>query len=519
MNMLFFISYIFKKYKYIYILALLIICQTYWSSGSSGAYAQTQPKFTLIPTTTHQLQYPSLGQTIVEYNVTNMTTIPRMLTLVPFKGISQNIATGKCSNPFYLLPQTSCTLSILVERGSYIPPTTQTIPQVCKTTGNNNTPDNFLCSQASLSNAITVARLTSDPDNPDFPYGSSPQGNVCVSSDYYATPETMLGSWAMREGISMDATAGNLSSIFTPSNTVYAVGTAALGDQLGLTNCSGGCNQLNGYCFAIRFNDKTNYPYMIFQSVNIGANANSFDIYMAGGGSGAFPDQCRQFWGTDDTINWGNNIENAAAPACNTYFNNFSTINSSYSVTYNNTVHDAKQTLIDACNFASTGQSGFNTQNWSNLSVVPVTCPQSLTQITGLAIPADIKTIGNQTIHDLSSLTTQDFNQSTLTGITTTQMQDCKTPSSGYCNNVSQSVPNYQASISATLLAPILSAIPPSDNYCSSHKTITGFCSWDGGAHTGGDYCNQSQAICYSCGSSSQWCTCNNGELIKCTSQ
>ena len=64
-----------------------------------------------------------------------------------------------------------------------------------------------------------------------FPYGSLPTGNVCVSSDYYATPETMLGSWAMIEAVTMDSQENVLPGFMTDANTVYAVGTAAIGDQ------------------------------------------------------------------------------------------------------------------------------------------------------------------------------------------------------------------------------------------------------------------------------------------------
>jgi hypothetical protein len=93
--------------------------------------------------------------------------------------------------------------------------------------------------------------------DPNFPYGSSPTGNVCVSTDYYATPETMLGSWAMIQALTMDAQESVLPGFLSGTNTVYAVGTAAIGDQLGIANCSTGCNELNGYCFALKFANKT----------------------------------------------------------------------------------------------------------------------------------------------------------------------------------------------------------------------------------------------------------------------
>ena len=500
--------------------AINLITLTYLVLISSLVIAEAQIKFSLDPTTPTGIHIPGYGNAIIEYQVTNNTKIGRTLTVIPWTGVTQNTAAGKCPSPFYLASNSSCLLSLNVDRALFIPSNSDpTFPKLCKTQVNNPTPDPFLCSQVSQQNAIQIKTLNIGGTlGPDFPYGSAPQGNVCVSSPYYATPETMLGSWAMIQAVENDSASGVLPNFLNTNNVVYAVGTAALGDQLGIPNCSGGCNQLNGYCFAIKFNNKPSYPYMIFQSVNIAANANSFDIYMAGGGSGAFPDQCKQFWGTDNSVNWGANIENSPPPACETYFNNFTTINSEYTVTYNNVTHPAKQTLMDACQFASAGQTAFNTQNWSNLSVVPVTCPQSLNQITGVEIPSDITTVGNQKIYNLTSLTEQNFTQSTITTATTTQMQDCNTPSSGYCGNVSQSVPNYQASISANLTNPLLTSPPPTNNYCQQNPSVTGFCSWDKGQSSGSNYCNQSDPICISCGNSAQWCTCSDGQLISCSS-
>jgi hypothetical protein len=351
--------------------------------------------------------------------------------------------------------------------------------------------------------------------DPDFPYGSAPTGNVCVSSDYYATPETMLGSWAMIQAVALDTERHVLPDFMTTGNVVYAVGTAALGNELGISGCGGGCNQLNGYCFALKFNGKEPYPYMIFQSVNIGANDDSFDIYMAGGGSGAFPAPCQQFWRTGSSVNWANHIEDSS---CSAYFGDYSSITSTYSVTYKGITHSAKDTLQKACTFASAGQSGFNTQNWNNVSVVPVFCPQSLVQITGVKIPSTITTTGNQTIRSLATLTDNDFATSSITGLTTTQMQDCKTPSSGYCNNVSVSVPNHEASISANLTAPLLSGAPPVSTYCESNPNAQ-YCSWNNGiSSAGGSYCNANSSQCIACGGGSKWCICNGQTLKRCQS-
>lgn len=380
--------------------------------------------------------------------------------------------------------------------------------QACIQDINDNNPDSLCIQQQKQSDNLAV----STPDA-NFPYGNSPKGNVCVSSDYYATPETLLGSWAMVQAAAKDTEAQILPRFLSGKNTVYAVGTAAIGNQLGIANCSGGCNQLNGYCFALKFEGKTRYPYMIFQSVNIGANYNSFDIYMAGGGSGAFPASCAKFWGTDSSVNWANHIQNTN---CFGYFGDYSTIKSTYSVTYNGVVHSAKSTLESACTYASAEQTGFNTRNWDNVQVVPVTCPSSLVQITGIALPSRIKTVGNQAVHDLSTLQDSDFSASTISPVTTTQMQDCKTPSSGYCNNVATSIPDYEASISANLRGPLLAGEPASNTYCQAHPG-TNYCSWNNGqSSAGGSYCNASASQCTGCGGGSKWCVCNGQTLSEC---
>ena len=239
---------------------------------------------------------------------------------------------------------------------------------------------------------------------------------------------------------------------------------------------------------------------------------------MAGGGSGAFPDQCKAFWGTSESVNWSNNILNSS---CSAYFGDYSSITTTYSVTYNGETHTAKDTLEKACNFASPGEgnSGFNTQNWYNVSVVPVTCPQTLTQITGLAISPSVTKVGNQTIHALSSLTDDDFNQTSISDITTTQMQDCKTPSSGYCNNIlSPTVTNYESSISASTTAPLLSGSSSESSYCKSHPDAQ-YCSWNNGESSGSDYCNQSQSQCYACGGGPKWCSCSRDTLSNCSGE
>lgn len=471
-------------------------------------FAHANPPISIIPITPTTVQNPNSGSTNVEYLVTNQMRNAHTFTIIYNSAFIQNISDDKCKSPFRLQPKASCVLSLNIDR-SLLTSLSRGL-KVCLTKSpSDDSPSPVMCTRPSESHIMKVTTL-----DPHFPYGATPVGDVGVSSDYYATPETMLGSWAMIQAVSMDTQESVLPSFLSDQNTVYAVGTAAIGSALGIEGCDTGCNVLNGYCFALKFNDKQSYPYMIFQSVNIGANPNSFDIYMAGGGSGAFPDYCRTFWGTHNHVMWANNIQNST---CEEYFGDYSSINSNYSVTYKGVTYTAKSTLQNACTYASLAKTGFNIQNFSNVSVVLVTCPTSLMQITGVEIPASITTVGNQSIHNLSTLKDSDFAASTIQNLTTTQMQDCKTPSSGYIGNVLVSVPNYEASISADLTAHLLNGAPPSTNYCQDHSGVS-FCIWNNGQSSGGGtYCNTDRALCISCGNNSKWCVCNGNILNGCS--
>lgn len=449
------------------------------------------PQFSINPVGVHPTSIRNGDHVLIHFLVKNISQTPlseyRLSPLpanVKQRFSSSRYPTTTCNNPLSLAPGEQCVLALAISG-----PTSFEF-SLCK---------DLNCPVAATAVALKAQSL----NDPTFPYGVAPDGNVCVTNDYYATPETMLGSWAMLEAVTMDITSGELSSSFQ-DKIVYAVGTAALGNYYGFSDCGGGCNALNGYCFAIKFNQKTAYPYMIFQSVNIAANDNSFDIYMAGGGCGAFCDACQIFWGSN-TTSWENNI--LGAP-CADYFGDYSDINAAYSVTYNGTAYPAKQTLSDACNFASSNVSGFNTQNFDDITFVPVTCPTALTQVTGVALPSSIQTIGINSVSapliPIAELSDASFSGPTaISTATTTQMQDCKTPSSGYCGNVLSSITNYQASISASTTAPLLS-----NAYCSKNPGVVGFCSWDNCGSSGSDYCNTDEATCNGCGGGAQWCTC-----------
>ena len=345
-----------------------------------------------------------------------------------------------------------------------------------------------------LSTAFAYAQTT-DPLDPNFPYNASPEGTVKLWHSDFATPETMLGSWAMQQAVDLDKDL--LPAFMSSENTVYAVGTAEVETLLGIPS-SGTCQDwycpdLDGYCFAAKFytdSDKkeSKLPYMIFQSVNTSATQGTFDIYMAGGGSGAYPAECGQFWGTDQSgckdqdgndikcVDWSKHIQDLVKnkdigplKACDTYFNNYANFNTNYSVVdpYTKDTHNSLDTLKEACTFAS--NTGFNAENFQYVNIIPVTCPTALTQVTGLRNndnddnddndhPATTS-LGNYTIQKLKDLTEEMFDEDSKNSIaiTTTQMQDCRTPTSGYDDKNHNAVDPYNASISACCSLPMMS--------------------------------------------------------------
>lgn len=460
--------------------------------------------FTIKPFGTLPTHVLPGSTTVLPFLVTNQTSSTRsgytLSTLPP--GAEQlfsstNYTQAICSSPFNLGAKKSCLLLLEVTGAASF--------------------DFSVCSGASCTrSAVSIALQTADTTS-TFPYGVAPSGGVPITlSEFnytaqYATPETMLGSWAMQQAIINDAALtspqqlpANSSLTLDKDNTVYAVGTAAVGSFYPsvLNNCDNGCNELNGQCFAIRFNNKETYKYMIFQSVNTAANKDSFDVYMAGGGAGANPEECPKFWNRTlgSTVNFDSNIGNIESSSpCDTYFENYKTISSPYTVTDSGTTHAAIKTLQDACVFAlpptmssttsngaeSSGTADFNMgaagngtdANFYDISAVPLqACPQYLTQVTGLVVNNSAILLPDSKA--LADLTEDDFDNAPIridsdpslnncgdcynqleTGAScstpnncpaTTQMQDCVTPSGGWSQNNTDYMTNYSAYFSAS---------------------------------------------------------------------
>lgn len=121
---------------------------------------ETQPKFTIIPSTQTKWVIPVNGVATVIYTVTNQTKITRTLTMKPIPGIIQTTTgAGVCGKTFTLAHGQSCQLKLPLI-GSQLSGHIVGGPVICKTNGHSdNGPDPFLCSQASLANRLDITSV------------------------------------------------------------------------------------------------------------------------------------------------------------------------------------------------------------------------------------------------------------------------------------------------------------------------------------------------------------------------
>lgn len=160
----------------------------FFLGGLSVLHAATQPKFSIIPTTSTNISLSTSA--VVQYKVTNNTLITRTLTMVPIQGITPITAgAGVCSDPFILAQGQSCLLTLLVEAQDMVTSRINEGPVICKTMDDyNNNPDPFLCSQASRINSLHISLLnylTVDPANLSFAVGGN--GVITVTNSGHAT--------------------------------------------------------------------------------------------------------------------------------------------------------------------------------------------------------------------------------------------------------------------------------------------------------------------------------------------
>lgn len=157
----------------------------FFLGGITILHAQTQPKFSIVPTTPTDVLILRNDTTTVQYRVTNNTKITRTLVMTPIAGITPDTnGAGFCSNPFTLAPNESCLLTLPI-----VPQTLQKNaivggPVVCKTkSATNNSPNPLLCSQpaqADILRVLLIDFITVNPGSLTFVANST--GTVTVSN-------------------------------------------------------------------------------------------------------------------------------------------------------------------------------------------------------------------------------------------------------------------------------------------------------------------------------------------------
>lgn len=130
--------------------------------SASSLFAAT-PKFNIVPAagSITSLLLPSNFSETVDYQVTNLTSVTRTLTMVPIIGVTQTVTGGMCSALFTLATGQSCTLRLVIT-GSQVPVSgIKGGPVICKTKSPSDpSPDPSLCSQPSTGNILSVSTTT-----------------------------------------------------------------------------------------------------------------------------------------------------------------------------------------------------------------------------------------------------------------------------------------------------------------------------------------------------------------------
>lgn len=126
---------------------------------TAAVQAGAQPKFSIEVAEGGRApaELPLNATATAIYKITNNTRIKRLLTMVPITGISQinTNMEGACNNPFELYPGYSCFLHLRLT-SNQLGTGVHSGPVICKTRGNENSPDPFLCSEAAGSNKLNV---------------------------------------------------------------------------------------------------------------------------------------------------------------------------------------------------------------------------------------------------------------------------------------------------------------------------------------------------------------------------
>lgn len=333
---------------------------------------------------------------------------------------------------------------------------------------------------------------------------AEPENNSCA----YACMDWTLGSTQMEQ-------AEQNFKNKTGQDVHFGVGTfMGEGDQVGT-------DKHLGSCFRLVFSD--GQKDLIAQVVNTGYdmnNPNQFDLQMGAGGMGAF-NACvgdlniSMYSGSKSQ--WGlvyggiqNEVDCSNLPKYPMV------------VSSNGQTNDLQMLCKYGFDNKYRGENGLNYK----FKYIPerVKCPEELTKLTGFKRKDDPSNYG------LLLFKPCKLGDEYSISCAMTRMMDCAKPTASWADHVknlavSGPLPacqrdgyTRQNNVNAPSAASSQCTSEPQQSfYCKEYKgSNAGFCSWDGGNSTGGDYCNIDKSHCLSCGGGS-WCTCNNGQLSGCT--
>ena len=119
----------------------------------SGPLHAGSPLWTFTPLTATTISVSTTDTETIKYQVTNQSRKTHVLEMRGITGISQNITSGNCANPFTLGYQQSCTLTLTVD-GSYLQGSVAGGPVVCQQ-GNA-----LQCYQPSRSDSLNIMLTT-----------------------------------------------------------------------------------------------------------------------------------------------------------------------------------------------------------------------------------------------------------------------------------------------------------------------------------------------------------------------
>lgn len=193
---------------------------------AAGAQAG-QPLWTLTPLTSTRVEVSTVSSATVQYTVKNQSKRSHTLRMRDIQGVSQvTTGPGICANPFSLLGEASCTLSLQIH-GNQIPASIMGGPVLCQD-GNPNQ-----CYQPAAADILQVTRTT--------PSATATLSISIASLALSVNCPTSGGACAYFNaaltGMPRTITITNVSSSGVASNVTYSTSSLPAGTSISPLSC------------------------------------------------------------------------------------------------------------------------------------------------------------------------------------------------------------------------------------------------------------------------------------------